>query len=916
MNHEEQDAYDEALRIIENARIHRSTDLKLGGMGLTQLPPEIGNLASLVLLDLSQNYLSTLPPEIGKLRALNNLNLQSNQLSFLPSEIGHLNNLEGLFISSNQLMALPSEIGLLVALDHLFLHSNHLHSLPPEIVELAALKYLTLGSNRFTSLPIGIGQLHSLRILDLRSNELGALPQEIRQLTALTDLFLDGNPKLGIPNSILGARPSGSGSRDKKYVTPRAILDFYFSIQSEGKRPLNEVKLLLVGRGEAGKTSISRALRGESYDLDQKETSGIEIEPWTLACPDGEDVTVYLWDFAGQEITHETHRFFLTERSLYVVVLDGRGGQQMEEAEYWLSHVGRYGTRRPANAEPEHSPVIVVLNKWQSPGPYDVEKRRLQREYPFICAFVETDCKEGYGIPELKSVLCDVLKQMPSVRQEWPLNYYNVRKQLKALAEDTDPSQRKYFVNWDGYREICEGSGVIDLSEQKLMAENLNALGVALYYGDHERLQDTRVLNPNWVANGLYGLVRGVHRKPYKGKPGHLWAGEFPAVLEEGMRGMSQERGATFSDYPEEREDVKVHEFLLELMQERELAFPAKDIEGQPLYLLPGLLSLDEPEVDDYDIAAHMEHAEVRFRYLYELLPVGVISRFIVRTHTLSEHFFRWQRGTVIGWGNARALLIAERRRNPRVDVFITGGTAEERQDLAGVVRSNMEVIHRGLPEGLAGKEELNLMLPGENYETMEKLILLEKENQPIQVVTTRGTRQVPVTPELDQVQPSEARQDTAAALKIFVSYSHADYKWLDTFQPYLDILKNDGKIVWWFDGKIRKGSDWDNAIRRQLEEADVVILLMSVSFFASPYINGVEIEKALTRHERGKTKILPILLSPCAAFTNHSLLKRLQAVPSVEGQLRPLSTFKPAVNGWNLVDVALRNLIKEIVGR
>jgi hypothetical protein len=111
------------------------------------------------------------------------------------------------------------------------------------------------------------------------------------------------------------------------------------------------------------------------------------------------------------------------------------------------------------------------------------------------------------------------------------------------------------------------------------------------------------------------------------------------------------------------------------------------------------------------------------------------MSRFIVRTHPLSDDYFRWQRGVVLGWGNARALVMEERRRNPRVDVFILGGTAE-RQELAGVVRANMEEIHRGLPDGLKGQEELDLSVPGEQYESVEKLEQLEAQNMPVQVMT------------------------------------------------------------------------------------------------------------------------------------------------------------------------------------
>ncbi|MEQ1750653.1 MAG: COR domain-containing protein, partial [Prosthecobacter sp.] len=849
------------------------------------------------------------------------IKLVSNKLVSLPLEVSLLSLLQEIYLYDNRLTDLPPKIGQLSAMTVLDLRGNHLTSLSPEIGQLSALKELYLRDNQLTSLPQEIGDLKRLERLILENNALVSLPESLKGLPKLRQLTLHRNETLGIPVEVLGPTWKESFNEREKAGSPKAILNYYFAQQKVTTRPLNEVKLLLLGRGEAGKTSISRALRGAKFPKEQTETPGIEIQPWVLACPGAAPVKVHMWDFAGQEITHETHRYFLTERSLYVVVLDGRGGQQMEEAEYWLSHVERYGSRKDGD-KVEHSPVIVVLNKWRSPGPYDVEKRRLQREHPNIRAFVETDCqpqsreKVGYGIDMLRETICAVLEQMPSVRQPWPLTAFRVRQKLDELVSHKNAQHRRHFLNWHDYRQVCVDCGVTDQSAQTSLAESLNALGVALYYGDDERLRDTRVLNPNWAANGLYGLVRGVHRKPFQNKPGQLWQGEFPAVLTEGMAGMDEVRGATIEDYPVERDGVRVHDFLLELMQDRELGFLADEINGKPLYLLPGLLTLDEPEPKDYDVAAHIEQAQVRFRYLYELLPAGVMSRFIVRTHPLSDDYFRWQRGVVLGWGNARALVMAERRRNPRVDVFILGGTAAERQELAGVVRANMEEIHRGLPDGLRGQEELDLTVPGDQYESVEKLEQLESENKQVQVVTPVGSKLMDVTQELEQVQPAKARRRGAPKLKIFVSYAHANYKVWDKFKPHLDVLKNERLVSWWFDGKIRPGSEWDDAIRKEMREADIVVLLLSTAFFGSKYIKGVELQEARRRQQTGEAEILPVLLEPSEAFANQKWLSKLQTVPNQNGQLRPLTSFNPSVNGWNQVQKALREMIAEVAAR
>ena len=891
------------------------TELNISNNQLTSLPPEIGQLTALMMLDLKKNQLTNLPPQIGQLSSLAKLAIYKNQLASLPPEIGRLTALIELLLSSNRLASVPPEIGQLNSLKYLFLHNNQLTRIPAEISLLSGLKRLQLSANQLTGLPPEIGDLKHLEELIVEKNALISLPESLKRLLRLNVLALDGNEALRLPREVLGPTHVQVGVENQKPAKPQAILDYYFSRQTLGARPLNEVKLLLVGRGEAGKTSVSRALREESFQTDQAETPGIEIRPWLLACPGGDPVKVHVWDFAGQEITHETHRFFLTERSLYVVVLDGRGGQQMEEAEYWLGHVDRYGSREEGD-KVEQSPVIVVLNKWRSSGPYDVEKRRLQREHPNIRAFVETDCKADYGIDTLRETICAVLEQMPAVRQEWPKTYFDVKEKLDEKATHEDASKRCHFLKWEDYRQVCVECGVMDQDAQTSLAENLNALGVALYYGDDERLRDTRVLNPNWAANGLYGLVRGVHRKPFQNKPGQLWQGEFPAVLAEGMEGMNKERGATIEHYPVERGGVQVHEFLLELMQDRELGFLAGEHQKQPLYLLPGLLTLDEPEPKEYDVAAHIEGAQVRFRYLYELLPAGVMSRFIVRTHPLSDDYFRWQRGVVLGWGNARALVMEERRRNPRVDVFIVGGTAEERQELAGVVRANMEDIHRGLPEGLRGKEELDLTVAGEQYENVEKLEKLEAQDLPVQVITRAGAVNLAVTPELEQVQPAKARRRGAPKLKVFISYAHENYKVWDRFKTHLDVLKNERLVSWWFDGKIRPGSEWDDAIRREMKEADIVILLLSNAFFASKYIKGVELREARRRQQAGEAEILPVLLEPSEAFAQQKWLRQLQTVPNQNGQLRPMTSFNPSVNGWNQVQKALREMIAEVAAR
>ena len=88
MNPKEQEAYDEALRRIKAWRREgkRGGRLDLKGLGLTALPPEIGQLTAVTELSLEGNQLTALPPEIGQLTALTELYLNDNQLTARSEE--------------------------------------------------------------------------------------------------------------------------------------------------------------------------------------------------------------------------------------------------------------------------------------------------------------------------------------------------------------------------------------------------------------------------------------------------------------------------------------------------------------------------------------------------------------------------------------------------------------------------------------------------------------------------------------------------------------------------------------------------------------------------------------------------------------------------------------------------------------
>jgi internalin A len=167
---------------------------------------------------------------------------------------------------------------------------------------------LRLSENQIASIPESIGKISNLEDLNVSNNDIQSLPASIQLLSKLNRLDLRGNP-ISIPNVILGSKNPGENPSDRE-----TIFNFYFQTQNPDDRtPLHEAKLLIVGEGEAGKTTLAKKLQNPDFELepDQDSTEGIDVIQWEFDQPDGSTFRTNIWDFGGQEIYHQTHQFFL-----------------------------------------------------------------------------------------------------------------------------------------------------------------------------------------------------------------------------------------------------------------------------------------------------------------------------------------------------------------------------------------------------------------------------------------------------------------------------------------------------------------------------------------------------------------------------------------------------------------------------
>jgi hypothetical protein len=103
---------------------------------------------------------------------------------------------------------------------------------------------------------------------------------------------------------------------------------------------------------------------------------------------------------------------------------------------------------------------------------------------------------------------------------------------------------------------------------------------------------------------------------------------------------------------------------------------------------------------------------------------------------------------------------------------------------------------------------------------------------------------------------------------KLFFSYSHVDEVLRNKLEAHLTMLRRQGLIEPWHDRRIVVGSELDTAISTHLEEADVILLLVSSDFLASEYCYSKEMARAIERHEAGEARVIPVILRPCDWFS------------------------------------------------
>ncbi|MFK7946857.1 MAG: COR domain-containing protein, partial [Saprospiraceae bacterium] len=533
---------------------------------------------------------------------------------------------------------------------------------------LTQLQSLYLSSNQITDISFLSG-LTQLQTLDLSANqitdisgllpliELGKMQLTLEEYNWKGKINLYNNPIQNPPISII---EEGN----------EAVINYFKQIKEQDTFPLLEAKLLIVGEPGSGKSSLMKKLVDNTYvipkdgDKAMKSTIGINIhEGWTFPYykDNSLDFITNLWDFGGQEVQYMTHQFFMTPRSLYVLVANDR--KQDTEFDYWFRIINLLGRENPN----ECSPVLVVLNEINYESKItNFNIGDYQKKYPQMRIKMETvDLSEADGrFERVQETIQKMVCELPHIEEPLPRFWIPIREKL------IERRKMDNHIKWSTFKRICESENLDEENDQKYLSKYLHRLGVIVHYYDDFYLKDFVILNPQWSVDAVYCVLSDNRVIKNNGKFAQCDLADY---------------WKTYSE--EERRNL----LKLMLKEHFEVAY---EIKNSSVYIAPQLLTTTTPTYDWNSQTA------LKFRYQYPFMPKGLIARLIVRINeNIAAHDgmdLVWKKGVVITKDNCHAQIIQKNTRENHevIDIEVNGDNYYKKFVLKTVC-DEIENIHK-----------------------------------------------------------------------------------------------------------------------------------------------------------------------------------------------------------------------------
>jgi internalin A len=864
----------------------------------------LGNLST---LDLGDNQISEIKG-LDALRNLSVLHLVGNQISEIKGLDG-LGNLSTLVLGNNQLSEIKG-LDALANLSTLVLGSNQLSEIKG-LDALANLSTLVLGSNQLSEIK-GLDALANLTELYLSRNKIQKLGDlSLDFVKQLNKLWLSENPL----EDFTGER----SDLDNIEV----IKGFLESLQQDKQIATPYLKLNILGDGRIGKTQFFNFLKGLFFKLNENETHGTNTLLYNIP---GTAITAVVWDFGGQSYHHGFHQMFIRRKDANLVLWRNQKDQNPSYG-YWLGTARAFSNFIDKNNM--QPPLLCVQNCWAEDKIYYPAKNRLERHGISLPEVFNIDIKtlfKEYNQPEWANRNFYFIEELHRYLTHWA-GTQMVSDKIVAIKEAVDKENARLQKEEKGTLPCLElakfKEQFIPLEEEGKSAFILSYLeetGSILYIDEAEALKDYVFLNPPMVSDWLFTQVvteefkdngngtvslASLKKNRIKDKEASL----FIALM--------QHFELIFTKpFQSETETVETQYIVPQFLPAYEHSF-----KKVMLRLLPFTFSLEFPDFVHEGqifkfIARYGPYAEDDTAYWkYGLLYGHPLGKNRQKLQTL-VYYRPGQRRLFVhiddkkGRGEvARELFdyFVFEQETPLPDEKTSPQLKHRVKETPEVLEEDLKSLHfrekpfERTPEAL--KSVVYLATKEETYinvaESMKNLV----EGAPFSLCIKTKKRI-----KLDSMSQYLLSDSDKRPLRIFFSYSHKDEQYKKELDVHFAQLRNTGRVETWNDRKIIAGDNWDDNIKKQLEEADIVILMLSADFLNSPYIMQREmkiVEERLQKEEK-HFKAIPIFTRSCY-WKGFEMMKK-QGIPrDTDGKSRWIASSQDR-------DTLYTEIVEEVV--
>jgi GTPase SAR1 family protein len=652
--------YEKQQISIEAAKRYGSLRLNFTTNG--EFPNEILKLKNLRVLDLTDAGIDEIPEEISSLTKLKKLILKNNNLKSLPKSLREMERLKILILGNNHLQKINS-IEWPPNLVELQLSHNNLNEFPLPVLELKSLKTLWLAGNRISFLPPEIIQLQKLEKLFFNFNRLNDLPGSLYNHPSLKGLYVSKNPLKDIPLY------DWEGNKLNEWKTYyREILD--------GETKNYKAKLIFLGQGETGKSTLFKRLKNPEATKEQlkstiSQTHGIETDQLVGLRTTDEDgneynIEISMWDFGGQEIQRNIHSFFLTENALFLLLWTARGvDDKYAYFKRWFQTIETFGG--------PNSRVILVQNKAFGQEEYreTINQKSLQSDFPQLKDFIDIGGLDGKNIGSSEGGLQYLIKKeilkLPEVGKVIPKSWENIKAKLEQKRNDG-----KQFMIKNDFLKLCTENDLEEKSAIQIL-EWLHQIGVIIHYRRNRNISKYVILDPQWLTKQVYAILLD-SEKEIRNNNGRL-------------------HGRILDRLDQSQENL---DLILEFMISFKLCFKL-DTEDET-YVIPMQLPDTPPKLAE-DI--RRTKGSLTYEYRYTVMPKGILGQFIARafnnTPRLVEGEQFWNTGVILKYKGARGLVEFKLTPNSPYEIISVNIIGDDKQELLKRITDILKELNKNL---------------------------------------------------------------------------------------------------------------------------------------------------------------------------------------------------------------------------